>query len=339
MSGTANSAGSHTHTATLNGDVVGKSTTVQPQTIKGFMYIVVANKAKTEIEVDIDNVVTDLNNQSARITTLENTTLNRTQITNCILEAPGGGIAYTETTVTAKAGLRYLTGNGRNADYTLKTAEHTLQNDVSVTFNGFGANTQGIAYIFNGALMYCPINEVYHVDNSPTVEAPVANAGTNQLWFEKWNNVVYHSIYGSTEWVLTTDCVIIGTFYPNSSGKITGIRRNRPVDILKRSDKNEVAGWGFPSSTYIDLTLSGTGTAYTAPADGYVVFGKQSTAIDQHVLLVQSGAVWQICWATAVGANLFVSMPVKKGRIFNASYTTLGPTQVFRFYYAEGAKP
>lgn len=56
--GATSSNGSHTHS--YNGNVQ-TSNTVQPQTIKGFMYIVVANSVKTEIEVDIDKVMTDLN--------------------------------------------------------------------------------------------------------------------------------------------------------------------------------------------------------------------------------------------------------------------------------------
>lgn len=45
----------------LANPIYGNSTTVQPQTIKGYLYIVVATVTKTDIVVDIDNVVTDLN--------------------------------------------------------------------------------------------------------------------------------------------------------------------------------------------------------------------------------------------------------------------------------------
>lgn len=40
------------------------STTVQPQTVKVFYYIVVANTVKTEIQVDIDEIATDLNGKA-----------------------------------------------------------------------------------------------------------------------------------------------------------------------------------------------------------------------------------------------------------------------------------
>ena len=41
--------------------IYGNSTTVQPQTIKAFYYIVVATSTKTSIRVDIDEITTDLN--------------------------------------------------------------------------------------------------------------------------------------------------------------------------------------------------------------------------------------------------------------------------------------
>lgn len=59
--GNTSSAGNHTHTVTSGNSIYGANSTVQPQTVKGFMYIVVANATKTEVEVDIDNIMTDVN--------------------------------------------------------------------------------------------------------------------------------------------------------------------------------------------------------------------------------------------------------------------------------------
>lgn len=49
--------------ASRSSSIYGNSSTVQPETTKVFVYIVVANSTKTEIEVDIDNIATDLNNK------------------------------------------------------------------------------------------------------------------------------------------------------------------------------------------------------------------------------------------------------------------------------------
>lgn len=47
--------------ASLSSSIYGNSTTVQPQTIKAFYYIVIATSSKTDIQVDIDEIATDLN--------------------------------------------------------------------------------------------------------------------------------------------------------------------------------------------------------------------------------------------------------------------------------------
>jgi hypothetical protein len=50
--------------ASLSSSIYGNSSTVQPQTIKAFYYIVVANSTKTDIQVDIDEIATDLNGKA-----------------------------------------------------------------------------------------------------------------------------------------------------------------------------------------------------------------------------------------------------------------------------------
>jgi len=47
--------------ASLSNSIYGNSNTVQPQTIKAFYYIVIATTTKTDIQVDIDEIATDLN--------------------------------------------------------------------------------------------------------------------------------------------------------------------------------------------------------------------------------------------------------------------------------------
>lgn len=44
--------------------IYGKSTTVQPQAVKGYLYMVVATATKTDIQVNIDNITTDLNSKA-----------------------------------------------------------------------------------------------------------------------------------------------------------------------------------------------------------------------------------------------------------------------------------
>lgn len=50
--------------ASSSSSIYGNSTTVQPQAIKVLYYIVIANSVKTNIEVDIDEIATDLNGKA-----------------------------------------------------------------------------------------------------------------------------------------------------------------------------------------------------------------------------------------------------------------------------------
>lgn len=50
--------------AALSNPIYGKSTTVQPQAIKGYLYIVLATSVKTDVQVNIDNITTDLNGKA-----------------------------------------------------------------------------------------------------------------------------------------------------------------------------------------------------------------------------------------------------------------------------------
>lgn len=50
--------------ASRSNAIYGNSNTVQPQTIRGLVYIVVGTSAKPEAEVDIDRIATDLNGKT-----------------------------------------------------------------------------------------------------------------------------------------------------------------------------------------------------------------------------------------------------------------------------------
>lgn len=58
--------------ASRSSSIYGNSTTVQPQTIKGYYYIVVANSIKPNYVLDVDQVITDLNNKADKSTLSSN---------------------------------------------------------------------------------------------------------------------------------------------------------------------------------------------------------------------------------------------------------------------------
>ena len=116
---------------------------------------------------------------------------------------------------------------------------------------------------------------------------------------------------------------------------------NNKLDLnannLDTAGKSLISGLGMPSGKYINLTLGESGSAYTAPANGYFVC----------VLSVGSGAFNMYVKDNLVGTQFNSAdevvkafVPVQKGQIMNLQYRT-PKTQEYktlRFIYAEGAK-
>ncbi len=80
--------------ASLSNTIYGNSTTVQPQSIKVLYYIVLANTTKTDIEVDIDEVVTDLNGKAD--TDLSNVPTTKGILTESYINGTSGYRVYAD---------------------------------------------------------------------------------------------------------------------------------------------------------------------------------------------------------------------------------------------------
>lgn len=87
--------------ASRSNSIYGNSSTVQPQTIKAFYYIVIATSTKTNIEVDVDEIVTDLNGKA-------DTDLTNVTNTAKVMMANASMPSNTKTAVTiGAAGATY----------------------------------------------------------------------------------------------------------------------------------------------------------------------------------------------------------------------------------------
>ena len=95
------------------------------------------------------------------------------------------------------------------------------------------------------------------------------------------------------------------------------------------------SGFGYPTNTFEDLALGASGTTYTAPANGWVVFGKAASGAGQYINL-SSGYLTNQVVSNATGNILSIYIPVYKGKTFKANYSVGGATNSFRFIYAKG---
>lgn len=142
--GVTNTTGAHSHNVTVQSTsaIYGNSNTVQPQTVKAFVYVVVATSVKEDIVVDIDNIATDLNAKANIADTADNNLsnltetgekhfLNKTRLSNCVLEVPQRiKLEFVNGVLTLKAGSQLLQPDGiddsENWHFKYKTVETDL---------------------------------------------------------------------------------------------------------------------------------------------------------------------------------------------------------------------
>ena len=117
-------------------------------------------------------------------------------------------------------------------------------------------------------------------------------------------------------------------------------------EVVNKSPANNtyMAHMAMPSDKYIDLELGASGTAYTAPADGWAV------AYD---FVVQTNTILSIFRAQELHLGMRISrptsrsyadcyIPCSKGETFRVEYgdqTGNANTPKLRFYYAKGSEP
>lgn len=116
------------------------------------------------------------------------------------------------------------------------------------------------------------------------------------------------------------------------------------IDLSNISDiaKVTIAHNAAPSDLYEDLELGADGTAYYAPADGYVTFGKKATGGGQSIgIYTRDSSNKEIGGCKNISYNdewLYIILQVRKGQQFRAYWTAYGSTDWFRFIYAVGSE-
>lgn len=126
----------------------------------------------------------------------------------------------------------------------------------------------------------------------------------------------------------------------------TDLNGKADVDLTNVNDtgKTVLSRATLPSATARnELTLGSSGTEYTAPANGWVMFSKTSTNAGQYIRLysLTNGnyiALNTYLYSTTSSQTLAICMPVYKGQKFVATYTAGGTTAYFRFSYTQGSE-
>ena len=168
-------------------NIVGKSDTVQPQTIKGYYYIVVATGIDEEVNLkfntlDVDYARSDLSNLTHEG---EKHFVGKDNITNCLLEVPQNiKLELNNGTLTLKKGSKVIVPNGFEADGTTpKFDEVITENDVQKLHPSY-VSTWFICwdYAVKGVRIRA-INESHSGTTTPT-------STTNLYWYNTTENKV-----------------------------------------------------------------------------------------------------------------------------------------------------
>lgn len=260
--------------------------------------------------------------------------LNKTQITNCILEAPNGVATYTGNTITVKADLKVLLPNGLNSDGTLNNIEYALGKDVSTTLTGTNAPLVGYRYVFidsNGIIRHFNTQNVFFTSGN----APVT--GYSQARFNYDGNSWYYiNANESNETAIKMVPIAILNWNGTS---ITSFSSIKPINILKQTDKSLITHWGAPSNRYVSLTVGASNSTYTAPGDGWIWLSLNSGTSSSYMYLINATSGIRVGNYIGSGITQQVILPVGRGDTFRITYGS-GITQQDRqliFYYLQGA--
>lgn len=143
------------------------------------------------------------------------------------------------------------------------------------------------------------------------------------------------------ETVQNANLINIGRFEENKA--------NVDADNFSNIGKSNLFKFGMPSNYSIDLTLGASQqTVYTAPANGYVRFGKNVNSnsgqyigigvLKHGTATVESAnlAYYEDNWSNVSGGSINITMPIAKSRKFYFGYSADGATVCCKFIYAEG---
>lgn len=116
----------------------------------------------------------------------------------------------------------------------------------------------------------------------------------------------------------------------------TDLNGKADIDLLNCTDAGNITMVhnAMPSNTYKDITLGASGSRYTAPADGYMIFRRNNitTPIE---LYNETTRVSSVSYANNLNGSVF--LPVKKDDIISFYYGS-GSANLSRFVYAVGSE-
>ena len=199
--------------------------------------------------------------------------LNKTQITNCMLEAPNGIATYSGTSVTVQEGTNYLFPNGRNSNNTLQNTTFTAASNITGTISGSTAGTFVVFVTSESSLIFANNINYFITSTEPTALNDTTSQG---VWYNPDLNTLSQCAATSStpSWSTFEGARCVTLTYDGSA--ITAFNPVYPVELLKKSDLQE---------TLANVDLSNLSEA------GKKVFDGQWVSKLQSLTAITSGSV------------------------------------------------
>ena len=344
--------------ASRSSAVYGKSITVQQEQIQYPYFIQVATGAETEDniinEIELNNPFSlldykfseyELNNISwLRSNGQYNSKVIYPAVYDLLLKI------YNGTETKAGVSVKLTTEEYTDTDFVLNTSEETFRLPIKVKLaSGKAVVGNGKALGLTNGSQNCGIHTgsyssangiIYTVLDDYDKEIGTSSSGGS--------NPTSGAILGITtnptkSGIETSDSDLYLYFYVGetvqNANLINAGRIEEKVASLIPNNSSLISGWGMPSSKSINLTLGATGTTYTAPANGWFLCRRTSTAAGQYLQIANNTREGIQLFLQSGAASIVVGgyIPVQKGDTILIAYT-LGSTsnQMFKFIYAQG---
>lgn len=227
----------------------------------------------------------------------------------------------------------------------------------SIAIGGVDPNTEGTTFVTNDHCIAIGsdthVNE--YADNSIAMGYNAYVDGESE--YRETGNNIENAIQlgtGSNE-TSNTFQVFDYTLLNTSTGLIpdgrisTNIARTIALNNKTDTDLANVtdtgtstgAGWAMPSNSYVNLTLGASGTAYTAPANGYYYWrGNVSNNGYPFAMYIDENGSdgFGVMLRSPDTSQVACYLPVKKNDVMKVQYNGVKSTAYFRFYYAQGSE-
>lgn len=233
-------------------------------------------------------------------------------------------------------GLDYTKGLSiKPSSLTFKSSDGTVT-DLLTGGSGTGDVTAAGNNIFTGSNIF--MGESLSVGNANGYSDIAKLSSEEYVIGDQENSTIVKPLeIGATfrSTVLKRDVMVLETDKTSATKKAYSI-------MTKSATNNKYMGhMAMPSDKYIDLELGASGTTYTAPADGWVVFGRKTTAGGQEIGIFKTLNTNQATRTISFTSdeNLFVFLPITKGSDYTVTYSARGTLDRFKFVYTVGSEP